>query len=299
MANWRSRASFDAYRLGSGVARALPGPVAQLSARAIGAVVAPALPGQRAMVARHQQRVAGGALGRRALHRAVRATFDSYARYWLEAFRLPDVTPDALAAGMRVDGYEHVERGLAAGNGVILALPHLGGWEWAGAWLARVQQVPVTAVVEPLEPPALFEWFASLRNELGMAIVPLGAGAGSAALQTLRANRVLCLLCDRDIGGGGVEVEFFGERTTLPAGPATLALRTGAPLLPTAVYFGRERWSHHGVIGAPLPAARRDGRLRDDVERVTQSLASELETLIRRAPQEWHLLQPNWPSDRA
>jgi phosphatidylinositol dimannoside acyltransferase len=114
-------------------------------------------------------------------------------------------------------------------------------------------------------------------------------------LRALRANRVVCLLCDRDIAGDGVEVEFFGERTTLPAGPATLALRTGAPLLPVAVYF-RPHGGQRGWVQAPVPAERQ-GRLRDDVVRVTQALAGRFEQLIRKAPEQWHLLQPNWPSD--
>jgi KDO2-lipid IV(A) lauroyltransferase len=104
----------------------------------------------------------------------------------------------------------------------------------------------------------------------------------------------VCLLCDRFLEGSSVEVDFFGERTLLPAGPATLALRTGAPLLPTAVYFRGA--SHHGQVQPPIPATR-TGSLRDDVQRVTQLLAIELERLIRLAPEQWHLLQPNWPSD--
>ncbi len=104
----------------------------------------------------------------------------------------------------------------------------------------------------------------------------------------------MCLLSDRDIGGGGVEVEFFGERTTLPGGPATLALRTGAPVLPTAVFFDGDR--HRGIV-RPALDIRRTGRLRDDVQRITQLLALELESLIRRAPEQWHVMQPNWPSD--
>ena len=105
----------------------------------------------------------------------------------------------------------------------------------------------------------------------------------------------MCLLCDRDIEGDGVEVEFFGERTTLPGGPATLALRTGATLLPVAVYFRPGR-DHLGVVRPPVPVER-EGRLRDDIARITQVLARELEALIRAAPEQWHLLQPNWPSD--
>jgi KDO2-lipid IV(A) lauroyltransferase len=112
----------------------------------------------------------------------------------------------------------------------------------------------------------------------------------------LRDNRIVCLLSDRDIEGDGVGVEFFGERTTLPGGPATLALRTGATLLPAAVYF-RPGLDHLGVV-RPAIEVERVGRLREDITRITQALAHELEQLIRVAPEQWHLLQPNWPSDR-
>jgi KDO2-lipid IV(A) lauroyltransferase len=115
-------------------------------------------------------------------------------------------------------------------------------------------------------------------------------------LRALRDNRVVCLLSDRDLTGDGVSVEFFGERTTRPAGPATLALRTGAALLPVAVYFEPGR-GHRGVVRAPIATARAGG-LRDDIARITQYLACEFEILIRAAPEQWHLLQPNWPSDR-
>ena len=107
---------------------------------------------------------------------------------------------------------------------------------------------------------------------------------------------MVCLLCDRDLDHTGVEVEFFGERTTLPAGPATLAIRTGAALLPTAVYFTPRYNGHHGLVRPPIKIQRMGG-LREDVARVTQLLARELEFLIRRAPEQWHLFQPNWPSD--
>jgi KDO2-lipid IV(A) lauroyltransferase len=115
-------------------------------------------------------------------------------------------------------------------------------------------------------------------------------------LHCLGDNGIAALVSDRDLVGSGVEVEFFGERTTLPAGPATLALRTGAALLPTAVYM-RPGGGHHGVIRPPMAVERRGG-LREDVRRLTQDLAHELEVLIRVAPEQWHLFQPNWPSDR-
>ena len=129
-----------------------------------------------------------------------------------------------------IDGYEHIA-GLRAGNGVILALPHLGGWEYAAAWMGA-QGHRMLAVVEPIEPPELYEWFVAQRDAFGLDIVPLGPSVLSDVLQALRDNRIVCLLSDRDLTGDGVEVEFFGERTTLPGGPATLALRTGRDAAP-------------------------------------------------------------------
>jgi KDO2-lipid IV(A) lauroyltransferase len=127
--------------------------------------------------------------------------------------------------------------------------------------------------------------------------VPLGARAAREVLAALKRNDVVCLLADRDLHGGGVGVELFGERTTLPAGPATLALRAGVPILPTAVYFKAGGQGVRGVVLPPLDTARA-GDLRTDVARVTQDLARALEGLIRAAPEQWHLMQPNWESDR-
>jgi KDO2-lipid IV(A) lauroyltransferase len=112
----------------------------------------------------------------------------------------------------------------------------------------------------------------------------------------VKARHAIALLCDRDINRTGVEVKFFGETTTLPSGPAVLALRTGAPLLPTAIY-DRGRM-HHGVVRPPIPVERQ-GTFRADVARITQAVACELESLIRAAPEQWHMMQPNWPSDLA
>jgi KDO2-lipid IV(A) lauroyltransferase len=286
-----------AFKAGTAVARRLPVPVAEEVARAAGFVAGRVRPASRAMVARHLGRAMGPGMNGRDLDRTIDRVFESYARYWLDSFRLPGLSAAEVAAGFDADGYDpHITAALAAGTGVILALPHLGGWEWAGRWIAD-QGHRITVVVEPLESPETFEWFRSLRSSLGMRVVPLGPGVAAAVLRALRDNHVVCLLSDRDIAGGGVPVEFFGETTTLPAGPATLALRTGAPLLATAVYFTNARDGHHAIVRPPL-AAPGTGRLRDDVTALTQALAAELEALIRLAPEQWHMLQPNWPSDR-
>jgi KDO2-lipid IV(A) lauroyltransferase len=206
----------------------------------------------------------------------------------MESLRLPGMDPVDVDAGFSIEGLEHIRAALEAGTGAILALPHVGGWEVGGAWFVR-QGFPLTVVVEALKPPELFDWFRNLRQSQGFTVIPLNRSAGLSVVRALRANQIVALVSDRDIAGGGVDVEFFGERTTLPAGPATLAKRFGAPLLPTAVYFRGA--GHHAVVRPPVAL---DG----DAAVVTQILAHELEDLIRAAPAQWHLFQPNWPSDR-
>lgn len=288
-------ATVGGFRAGSVLAKTMPFIVSNRIASALGFTSSFANQERREMIARHLRRVNPRLTGS-ALRVAVQGAFDSYARYYLDTLRLPGLSARAVDRVFSIEGFEHVEASVRAGSGTILALPHLGGWEWAGRWITD-RGYRLTVVVEELQPPELFEWFKDLRAELGMTVVATGPEAGVAVLRALRDNEVVCLLCDRDLERNGVEVEFFGERTTLPAGPATLALRTGAPILPVGVYFDDGRLNgHHAVVRPPLATQRR-GRLRDDVARVTQSLAYELELLIRRAPDQWHMFQPNWPSD--
>jgi lauroyl/myristoyl acyltransferase len=287
-------ATVGGYRLGSLAARVLPGPFAGAAAQMMGLTFAAGMRDKRAMIERHLRRV-DPALRGIALRKAVQQAFDSYARYYVESFRLPNLSSRVVNAGFTVEGFDHIPEALANGKGVILALPHLGGWEWAGRWLIE-RGFKMTVVVEPIEPPELFEWFADLREKLGMTVVPLGPNVATAVLKALRENQVVCLLCDRDLEHNGIPVQFFGEQTTLPAGPATLGLRTGAPVLPVGAYFTDRYNGHHAVVRPPLPPERHGG-LREDVARLTQILATELEYLIRRAPEQWHLFQPNWPSD--
>jgi len=280
---------------GAALAKVLPEPVSLGLATAAGHLLG-ACPSDRGrMLRRHIRRVLGPEAPQSVVDRQARRALASYARYWMDTFRVPSLSLDQLERGLSFTGREHLEAGLAAGRGVVLTLPHLGGWELAGAYIARMGD-PITVVVEALQPPEAFRWFTDLRRAMGMTVVAADAHAGAAVARALAANHAVCLLCDRDLAGTGVPVDFFGERTTLPGGPATLALRTGAPLVPIAVYA--DRGGHEAVLRPPLDTARRT-TLRADVARVTQDVARELEILIRRAPDQWHLLQPNWPSDRA
>ena len=218
--------------------------------------------------------------------------FASYGQYWAEGAKLPGIAPARVFARFRIgEGLEYLYDAKAHGRGTIIALPHVGSWEWGGSYLNSLG-LGMTAVAEDLEPPELFAWFKSKRESIGIRIEPLDEHAGTVLLETLKRGGVIGLLCDRDIQGNGIEVEFFGERVRLPAGPATLALRTGATLVAAACYTGPGR-DHFAVITPPIPAERQ-GRLREDVTRVTQALALELEGLIRRAPEQWHVLQPRF-----
>ena len=222
----------------------------------------------------------------------VERAFESYGQYWAEGAKLPAIDPDEVFSRFRIaEGLEHLREGMERGKGVIIALPHIGAWEWGGSYLNSLG-LGMTAVAEELEPPELFEWFRHKRESIGIRIEPLNDHAGTILLRTLNENGVVGLLCDRDIQDNGVAVEFFGERVPLPAGPATLALRTGATLVCAACYSGPGR-DHFAVVTPPI-TVERQGRLREDVTRVTQLVANELEGLIRRAPEQWHVLQPRF-----
>jgi lauroyl/myristoyl acyltransferase len=293
--NWRPRAVYLTYRSLAGALQVFPDPVAELIATTAGWTMSHVWRGKRSLLRRNLGRVLGAAASPLVVDEYVRRSFDSYARYWVESARVGKLPSEKLHEDFKLDGYEHIVEAAKAGKGVILALPHLGNWEHGGRWMAEKGH-RIAAVAEVLEPPELFEWFLAQRAQLGMEIIPLREGTSSAVLRVLAAGGVVCLLADRDLAGNGIELEFFGEVTTLPAGPAMLALRSGAALITCAVYH--YRGGHHsGIVNPPLDTTR-TGSLRADVARLTEQIARDMEDLIRRAPDQWHLFVPNWPSDR-
>ena len=301
-AEWRAKARFLTYTgLGAAMGH-MPEPMAHGIARAVAGVMAlrggPAL----AMHQRQMRRVlasecADGVEPDPALVRRLsRRSFDYYARYWADGARLPYETEAGVRLHWRLEsGREHLSKAMAEGKGIVMALPHVGSWEWGGYWLA-LEGMPMTAVVEVLEPEELFEWFVAKRAAMGLTAVPLGEGSTAPLVRAIKNNQLAGLVSDRDLVGNGVEVEFFGERTTLPGGAATLAIRTGAPLILVCVYSGPGRNWHTAVVHPPLDASRR-GTLREDITRITQDMARVFEHDIRCRPEQWHMYQPNWPSD--
>jgi len=292
----KDQAVFRTYTILNRCLAAVPEPVALGVANLVGDVLFNVRHGHRQMVMNNLRRVLDADAGdEEVLERWARRSFRAYARYWVEGAQLGSTSPIDVEQRTLVQGFDHLVEGMAASKGVIMALPHVGSWEFGGAFLAT-QDMPMTAVAERIEPSELFEFMVEQRAGMGLTIVPLGPSSGSTVISTLRRGGLVGLLSDRDLAGNGVDVDFFGEKTTMPAGPAMLALRTGATLVTAVVYSGPGA-DHRAVIDPPLDTTRR-GSLRSDVTRLTQEIASRFEVMIRRAPEQWHLFQPLWPVDR-
>ncbi len=284
--------AYLAMRIGMGIIGILPYGVAIWLGSQIGRAYSRLDSGRRTMAERHAGRLG---IPPKEVRAHARGVFAAYGRYWAEALWVRPRHQDFIEAHTTDSGLELVEVARDAGQGMIFALPHMGNWEYA-APVAHRLNLNVLAVAENLRNHRIRDWFLRLRNSMGLNII-LATGA-SQVIRELEAaiaqNAAVALLCDRDLRGRGVSVEFFGEFTTMPAGPVSLAIRTGAPLFPAATYFNES--GHHVVVRPPL--AIPDGPDRTArIQAGTQLLAAELEALIRAAPAQWHLVQPNWPSD--
>lgn len=290
----RGLAGYLGFRVASAVLGALPEPVMRRAGETAGWLSSFLAPAKLDLVRRNLARVVGDSA---ATTQRARMMFKSYGRYWGEVFWVRPRHVKAILEHSVVDGEEHILVARDAGKGVIVALPHLGNWEAAGPQAERLG-VPMLAAAEALPNPRIVEWFIETRGRLGIDVVIVGRErrATQALIEKLRTGGAIALLSDRDLSGRGVGVEFFGEQTTLPAGPVALADRTGAALLPVGCYFNEGR-GHHFVVEPPIEIPDlpdKDARIAAG----TQRYAHALETLIRRAPEQWHLFQPNWPSDR-
>ncbi|MEH1016063.1 phosphatidylinositol mannoside acyltransferase [Micromonospora sp. CPCC 206060] len=275
--------------------RALPEPVAVAAFRA-GADRAHRRGGPAvARLAGNLRRVVGPDLPDAELDELVRQGLRSYARYWREAFRLPSRSRQQIRDGFRLHGEEMLAADVAAGQGAVVALPHAGNWDAAGAWVAA-QGWPLVTVAERLKPEAVFARFLAFRESLGMEILPTHGGprpAFDVLVERIGRGYVVPLLADRDLSARGVEVSFFGGRTRMPPGPALLALRTGAPLYVASMWYEPDVAcaSLDGPLELPDPDS---APLADRVRTVTQRIADGLAAGIARHPQDWHMLQRMW-----
>jgi len=229
-----------------------------------------------------------------------RAAMRSYLRYYCDAFRLPGWSTERRVGSVRTVGDQPVRDLLAAGESVVMFLGHLGNWDHAGAW-STTELHQVTTVAERLRPEEVFAAFLQFRERLGMRIVPLtGADVFRTLLVAVRAGGTFMpLLADRDLTQNGVEVDLFGERARMAAGPAALAVATGAALYPVSIHYEPSSRGGHGIVitwhdRVPVPAGLRRG---GQVAAMTQTCADALAGAIAEHPEDWHMLQPLFVAD--
>ncbi|MGE5829162.1 MAG: phosphatidylinositol mannoside acyltransferase [Micromonosporaceae bacterium] len=288
------------YATGWRIVRALPKPAAWALFRRAADRAARRRGPATQRLERNLRQVVGPEISEDELRLLVRDGLRSYARYWLEAFRLPTLSRAEILRGFRLERDHLLGEAVTSGTGCVVALPHAGNWDAAGAY-AVANGWPVTTVAERLRPESLYRRFLEYRERLGMEIIPT-AGGNRAPIDVLeervRAGHIVPLLADRDLSARGVEVTFFGGRTRMPAGPALLALRTGAPLYVVSLWY--EGDFPCGYVGGPLPVPGPEtGTLDIRVRVLTQSIADALGEGIAKHPADWHMLQKLWLDDRA
>ena len=288
---------YYAYVAFSRLALAMPESWAYRLADVLGSVAAKRSK-RRGQVARNLARITGRPADSPETQALVVEAYRSYARYWLETFRLVREGREFFLERFRATGEDNLDGVLARGKGAVVVVGHLGNWDAAGAWVGARGNLLVT-VAEVLRPRRMFDFFVEHRSSLGMRIHPAQVGVTRTLIKEVNDGAVVAILGDRDLKGTGIEVEFFGAPATLPGGAASIALKTGVPILVAGVYGeilgdGKRGWS--ADISEPIELPENPGP--GSIAELTQQVGTKLEELIARRPEEWHVFQPFWVEDR-
>lgn len=215
----------------------------------------------------------------------------SYLRYWCEAFRLPATDAETIVTRVVTTGEEHLRDAVAEGRGVVCPLPHMANWDHAGAWLVATGG-RLTTVAERLKPATLFDRFVAYREKLGMEVLAAADPDVFSVLSVrLREGRVIALVADRDLSARGIEVRLGAGRTRMPIGPAALAMRTGAALVPASLWYDGPKLHirFHARVEQPAELHGREA-----IAAMTQAMADVFGSAISAHPQDWHMFQPFW-----
>jgi lauroyl/myristoyl acyltransferase len=294
---WRERLAYWLYASVAWLGATLPTRTGRAVFRLLGSVAYRVASGARAVVAANQAQVLGRPTDDPLVVASTREAFRRYARYWYDAFAVVTWTDEQILDVFAWDGVEHLLDPVADGHGVIAVLPHMGNWDACGRAM-RARGLPMVAVAEHLRPERLYQLFVRQREAFGVRIIALGqsAGIGRALTAAIEEGNVLALLADRDLTGRGIKVEMFGATRRMPAGPAMLALSTGAPIVMVASYETPDGW--RGQM-RPLAMPEPTGDRRTDARAITQAIADAFELIVAASPSDWHMFQPGWPADEA
>ena len=213
----------------------------------------------------------------------------SYMRYWCDTFRFPNWDKERINSTVTVTREELLVDGIKSGRGVIVALPHAGNWDHAGAYFC-LKGIHLVTVAERLKPERLFNEFLRYRQAMGMEVLALDSRSIATLAQRLREGQLIALVADRDLSKSGIDVDFFGKPARMPAGPAVLALKTGAKFLTAFVNYTK-KGIHITYDEISIPES---GSQEEKVSVLVQKSADNFEQGIRRHPQDWHMLQRIW-----
>ena len=287
--------SYIPFRLAAAIFGLLPEPAIRWLG-VNGGKVWYAMSGERIpLLTSHMRRVLGDNATTAAVDIAVEGMFQSYGRYWAETFWFRPRRKPAISLRVEHVNFAPIYAAQDAGRGIVFAVPHLGNWEVAGI-VANEIGSPIVAVAEDLPNEHITKWFVDLRRRFDIEIIlTTDPKLRSKLIRRLKDGGAIALLADRDVTGGGIDVDFYGAPASVPAGPVVFAELTGASLIPVAAFFS-ERAGHRIVVldEVVLPS----GMTRSErVAAGEQLLVESLEKLISMAPQQWHLFQPHWLDD--
>lgn len=285
------------FRIGAALFGLFPEFVVRKLGTKLGEITSTRHKANRPLLASHMRRALGPNASESQVQEAVTGMYRSYGRYWAETFWFRPRRRTAILDSVDRVNFGPVHDAKAAGRGIVFAVPHVGNWEIAGL-VAEDLDLDLMAVAEHLSNQKITDWFLEVRAKFGIDIVLTSdSSRRSKMVRRLKSGGALALLADRDVTGKGVPVVFFGEDTTMPAGPTALAELTDSVLIPVAVYF-KDGAGYRIEVGDPIEIPEATTR----AERVSlgaQLVANALEDQIRKEPSQWHLFQPNWESDRA
>ena len=221
----------------------------------------------------------------------VKSGMRSYLRYWIDTFRFPNWNKERIISTVTCEGENLLREPIAKGRGVIVALPHAGNWDHAGAYFCSTG-IPLTTVAEHLEPEKLFRKFLEYRENIGMEVLDLNSRSIATLSQRARSGKLIALVADRDLSKNGIEVDLCGHIAKFPAGPALLAVQTGAALL--TAYIRYTNSGIHIIFGSEISVPA-DGDNQAKVAKMTQEIAKRFERELKIDPVDWHMLQRIWP----
>ncbi len=219
----------------------------------------------------------------------VSRSFDSYMRHWCDTFRIQDWSVERIQRSVTLNNGHLLIDAVQTGKGVVVALPHSGNWDHAGAYFCSIG-LPLVTVAERLKPEALFQKFLAYRGSMGFEVLSLDSRSFVTLLKRAREKRLIALVADRDLSRSGVDVEFFGHPSRMPAGPALLAIKTGIPLVVAHVSY-KAIGIHIDFTEVHIPA---EGSESEKISATVQACADLFAKGIAQYPEDWHMLQRIW-----